>query len=254
MPKSFSGKTALVTGASSGIGRATALAFGEEGAKTIVSDIDEAGGAETVEMINDFGGESTFLKADVTKPAEVESMIGQTINIYGRLDYAFNNAGMEKELTDPSTRYEESTFQSVIDTNLKSVWLCMKYEIDQMLLQGTGAIVNSSSIAGLNGIPEQPIYVASKHAVAGLTKANAIAYANRGIRINAVCPGLIATPLMDRIWTSNPDWKAEANDFQPLGRPGQPEEIAEAVIWLCSDKASFVVGHMLTIDGGFTAG
>ncbi|HIC49578.1 MAG TPA: SDR family oxidoreductase [Dehalococcoidia bacterium] len=254
MTKNFKGKTALVTGASSGIGRATALAFAKEGANTIISDIDEAGGAETVRMIHDFGGESKFVKADVTKPDEVESLILKTTEIYGQLDCAFNNAGLEKELTNPSTRFEETTFQSIIDTNLKSVWLCMKYEIDQMLIQGSGAIVNSSSIAGLNGIPQQPIYVASKHAVAGLTKANAIAYANKGIRINAVCPGLIATPLMDRIWTSNPDWKEEANSFQPLGRPGQPEEIAEAVIWLCSDKASFVVGHMMTIDGGFTAG
>ena len=254
MVKSLDGKTALVTGASYGLGMSTAFAFAKEGAKTIVSDIDEDGGAETVGMIREIGGECAFVKADVTKPDEVEALIHQTIDMYGSLDCAFNNAGLEKELTDPTRRFEESTFQSIIDTNLKSVWLCMKYEIDQMLIQGSGTIVNSSSIAGLNGIPQQPIYVASKHAVAGLTKANAIAYAKQGIRINAVCPGLIATPLMDRIWTSNPEWKAEANNFQPIGRPGQPEEIADAVIWLCSDKASFVVGHMLTIDGGFTAG
>lgn len=253
MTKHFTGKTALVTGSSSGIGRATALAFAREGAKTVVSDIDLTGGAETVKMIHDFGGECTFIEADVTKSTEVESLIQKTVDIYGQLDCAFNNAGLEKELTNPATRYEETTFQSVIDANLKSVWICMKYELNQMLSQGSGTIVNSSSIAGLIGIPDQPIYVASKHAVAGLTKANAIAYANQGIRINAVCPGLIATPLLDRILASNPEWKDEADSFQPIGRPGQPEEIAEAVIWLCSDKASFVVGHMMTVDGGFTA-
>ena len=253
MTKHFTGKTALVTGSSSGIGRATALAFAREGAKTVVSDIDLAGGAETVKMIHDFGGESTFIEADVTKSTEVESLIQKTVDIYGQLDCAFNNAGLEKELTNPAMRYEETTYQSVIDTNLKSVWICMKYELNQMLSQGSGTIVNSSSIAGLIGIPDQPIYVASKHAVAGLTKANAIAYANQGIRINAVCPGLIATPLLDRILASNPEWKDEADSFQPIGSPGQPEEIAEAVIWLCSDKASFVVGHMMTVDGGFTA-
>ena len=147
-------------------------------------------------------------------------------------------------------RYAEETFQSVIDTNLKGVWLCMKYEIRQMLEQGFGAIVNTSSVAGLVGIPRQPIYVASKHGVSGMTKSAAVEYADRGIRINAVCPGLINTPLLDRIYASNPDMKAEADSWQPIGRPGQPEEIAEAVIWLCSDKASFVVGHMMTIDGG----
>ncbi len=247
------GKVALVTGGASGIGRATALAFAREGAKAVVSDVDVEGGNETVRMIKNSGGDATFVKADVSISDEVEALVHKTVETYGQLDCAFNNAGLEREFTNPDERYTEDTFQSVIDTNLKSVWLCMKYEIPQMLEQGFGAIVNTSSIAGLVGVPRQPIYVASKHAVSGLTKSSAVEYADRGIRINAVCPGLIDTPLMDRIYASNPDLKAEANGWQPIGRTGQPEEIAEAVIWLCSDKASFVVGHMMTVDGGLVA-
>ena len=246
----FAGKVALVTGGASGIGRATALAFAREGAKTVVSDIDADGGHETVHMIEDSGGEATFVPADVTMSHEVEALVDRAVGAYGRLDCAFNNAGLERELTNPGGRFDEETFQSVIDANLKGVWLCMKHEIVQMVEQGSGAIVNTSSVAGLVGIPDQPIYVASKHAVSGLTKSAAVEYAGRGIRINAVCPGLVNTPLMERIYASNPDLKSEADSWQPIGRIAQPEEIAEAVIWLCSDKASFVVGHMLTIDGG----
>ena len=250
MEKWFAGKVALVTGGASGIGRATALAFAREGARTVISDVDADGGEETVRTIKDSGGEATFVKADVTSSDEVEALVHQTVEAYGRLDCAFNNAGLEREFTNPDDRHAEETFHSVIDTNLKGVWLCMKYEISQMLEQGSGAIVNTSSIAGLVGLAGQPIYVASKHAVSGLTKSIAVEYADRGIRINAVCPGLVDTPLMDRIYASNPELKAEADSWQPIGRIAQPEEIAEAVIWLCSDRASFVVGHMLTIDGG----
>ena len=253
MPKWFVGKVALVTGGASGIGRATALAFAREGAKTVASDVDVEGGDETVCMIKNSGGEATFVKADVSLSDEVEVLVHKTVETYGQLDCAFNNAGLEREYSNPDERYAEETFQSVIDTNLKGVWLCMKYEIPQMLEQGFGAIVNTSSVAGLVGVPHQPIYVASKHGVSGMTKSAAVEYADRGIRINAVCPGLINTPLLDRIHASNPDMKAEADSWQPIGRPGQPEEIAEAVIWLCSDKASFVVGHMMTIDGGLVA-
>ena len=250
MTKWFEGKVALVTGGASGIGRATALAFAREGAKVIVSDVDVDGGDETVRMIKNSGGEATFVKADVSISDEVEALVRQAVETYGQLDCAFNNAGLEREFTNPDERHAEETFQSVIDINLKGVWLCMKYEIVQMLEQGSGAIVNTSSIAGLVGISGQPIYVASKHAVSGLTKSVAVEYADRGIRINAVCPGLVDTPLMERIYASNPELKAEADSWQPIGRTAQPEEIAEAVIWLCSDKASFVVGHMMTIDGG----
>ncbi|AWT60152.1 MAG: 2,5-dichloro-2,5-cyclohexadiene-1,4-diol dehydrogenase [Candidatus Moanabacter tarae] len=250
MKEWFAGNVALVTGSASGIGRATALAFAREGAKTVVSDMYEKGAGETVNMIEDFGGEATFVRADVTVSDEVKVLIRKTIETYGRLDFAFNNAGIEREISNPDQRHAEETFQTLIDTNLKGAWLCMKYQIPQMLEQGSGAIVNSSSVAGLVGIPDQPIYVASKHGVAGLTKSAAVEYAGRGIRINAVCPGLVNTPLMDRIYASNPDLKAEADSWQPIGRVGKPEEIAEAVIWLCSDKASFVIGHMMTVDGG----
>ena len=250
MEKWFEGKVALVTGGASGIGRATALAFAREGARTVISDVDVDGGQETVRMIEDTGGEATFVKADVTSANEVEGLVDRAVQTYGQLDCAFNNAGLEREMTNPAERHSEETFQSVIDANLRGVWLCMKHEIGQMLEQGSGAIVNTSSVAGLVGIPNQPIYVASKHAVSGLTKSVAVEYAYRGIRINAVCPGLVDTPLMDRIYASNPELKAQADSWQPIGRTARPEEIAEAVIWLCSDKASFVVGHMMTIDGG----
>ncbi len=250
MKEWFVGKVALVTGSASGIGRATAVAFAREGAKTVVSDVDVEGGDETVRMIKNSGGEATFLRADVSLSNEVEALVHETVETYGRLDCAFNNAGIEREITNPDERHAEETFQSLIDTNLKGAWLCMKYEIPQMLEQGFGAIVNTSSVAGLVGIPDQPIYVASKHGVSGMTKSAAVEYADRGIRINAVCPGLVNTPLMDRIHASNPDLKAESDSWQPIGRAGEPEEIAEAVIWLCSEKASFVVGHMMTVDGG----
>ena len=250
MTRWFLGKVALVTGGASGIGRATALAFAREGAKTVVSDVDVDGGDETVRMIKDSGREAAFVKADVSISDEVEVLVHKVVETYGQLDYAFNNAGLERELTDPGERYAEETFQSVIDTNIKGVWLCMRHEIAQMLKQGFGAIVNTSSVAGLVGIPHQPIYVASKHAVSGMTKSAAVEYAAKGIRINAVCPGLVDTPLMERIYASNPELKAQADSWQPIGRTARPEEIAEAVIWLCSDRASFVVGHMMTIDGG----
>ena len=246
----FVGKVALVTGGASGIGRATALAFAREGAKTVVSDVDVEGGDETVRMIHEFGGDAIFVKADVSLSDDVEALVNRTVETHGQLDCAFNNAGREIELSNPDERYAEETFQTVIETNLKGVWLCMKYEIPQMLKQGGGAIVNSSSVAGLVGIPKQPIYVASKHGVSGMTKSTAVEYAHKGIRINAVCPGLIDTPLMERIYASNSGLREEADSWQPIGRPGKPEEIAEAVIWLCSDKASFVVGHMMTVDGG----
>ena len=253
MAELLTGKVALVTGSASGIGRATALAFAREGARTVVSDVDVAGGGETVGMIDSAGGEAIFVRADVTAEEEVAALLQATVAAYGQIDCAFNNAGLEREYTRPDERFTEETFQSTVDTNLRGVWLCMKYEIEQMLEQGFGAIVNSSSIAGLVGIPRQPIYVASKHAVAGMTRSAAVEYADRGIRINAVAPGLVDTPLMERIYASNPDMREEADSWQPIGRPGKPEEIAEAVVWLCSDRASYVVGHIMAVDGGFVA-
>lgn len=253
MAELLTGKVALVTGSASGIGRATALAFAREGARTVVSDVDVAGGGETVGMIESASGEAIFVRADVTAEEEVAALLQATVAAYGQIDCAFNNAGLEREYTRPGERFTEETFQSTVDTNLKGVWLCMKYEIEQMLEQGFGAIVNSSSIAGLVGIPRQPIYVASKHAVAGMTRSAAVEYADRGIRINAVAPGLVDTPLMERIYASNPEMREEADSWQPIGRPAKPEEIAEAVVWLCSDRASYVVGHIMAVDGGFVA-
>lgn len=253
MAELLTGKVALVTGSASGIGRATALAFAREGARTVVSDVDVAGGGETVGMIESASGEAIFVRADVTAEEEVAALLQATVAAYGQIDCAFNNAGLEREYTRPGERFTEETFQSTVDTNLRGVWLCMKYEIEQMLEQGFGAIVNSSSIAGLVGIPRQPIYVASKHAVAGMTRSAAVEYADRGIRINAVAPGLVDTPLMERIYASNPEMREEADSWQPIGRPAKPEEIAEAVVWLCSDRASYVVGHIMAVDGGFVA-
>lgn len=253
MSELLTGKVALVTGSASGIGRAAALTCAREGARTVVSDIDDEGGGETVAMIERAGGEAAFVKADVTDEKEVAALIQASVSAFGRLDCAFNNAGLEREYTHPPERFSEETFQATIDTNVRGVWLCMKYEIEQMTEQRSGAIVNSASIAGLVGIPRQPIYVASKHAVAGMTKSAAVEFADRGVRINAVAPGLVDTPLMERIYASNPDLHAEANDWQPIGRPGKPEEIAEAVAWLLSDRASYVLGHIMAVDGGFVA-
>ena len=249
----FDGKVALVTGGGSGIGRATALAFAREQAKVVVSDVHVGRGKETARIIEDSGGQAVFVKADVSVETEVEAIVGQAVETYGRLDCAHNNAGVEREYTDPDMRYSEETWSRTIDTNLKGIWLCLKYELPEMQKQGGGAIVNTSSVAGLVGVSEQPIYVASKHGVVGITKSVALEYADKGIRVNAVCPGLIRTRLMDQIHQAHPELEAEQDQWQPIGRIGTPEEVAEAVIWLCSEKASFVVGHMLVVDGGLTA-
>ena len=249
----FDGKVALVTGAASGIGRATALAFAREKARVVVSDVHVDHGEETARMIGDSGGQAVFVKTDVSLETEVEALVARAVETWGRLDCAHNNAGVEREYTDPDMRYSEETWSRTIDTNLKGVWLCMKYELREMQKQGDGAIVNTSSVAGLVGVPEQPIYVASKHGVAGITKAVALEYADKGIRVNAVCPGLVRTRLMEQIHQAHPELESEQDQWQPIGRVGTPEEIAEAVIWLCSDKASFVVGHTMVVDGGMTA-
>lgn len=253
------GKVVLVTGGSSGIGRASALAFAREGAKVVVNaNMNIEGGEETVRLIKETGGEAIFVKADASKVAEVDTMIQKTVKAYGRLDCAFNNAGV---VDVPSTSafiptktadYTEKEWDYVISVNLKGVWLCMKYEIIQMLKQGGGAIVNNSSFLGLLGIPGGPAYVASKHGVIGLTKSAALEYAQEGIRVNAVCPGWISTPITDRT-LNDPEVKAMIIGMEPIGRMGKPEEVAEAVVWLCSDAASFVTGHSMVVDGGLVA-
>jgi NAD(P)-dependent dehydrogenase (short-subunit alcohol dehydrogenase family) len=246
------GKIALVTGAGSGIGRATALVFAREGAKVVIADVVADGGEETVRLIKAAGGEAVFVKADMAKAAEVEAMVQKAVATYGRLDCAHNNAGIEGA-TGRTADYREEDWNRVISINLTGVWLCMKYEISQMLKQGGGAIVNTASDAGLLGVPQMPAYVASKHGVVGLTKTAALEYAKSGIRVNAVCPGVIKTPMVERITGQRAGRAERMAAVEPVGRMGKPEEIAEAVVWLCSDAASFVTGLPMAVDGGIAA-
>ncbi len=252
MTKRLDGKVALVTGAGSGIGRSTALLFASDGAKVVAADVVVDGGEETVNMIKGAGGQAIFVKTDVTQADEVEAMVRKTVEDYGRLDYAFNNAGIEGEPVS-LTRCSEESWDRVLSVNLKGVWLCMKHEIRQMLKQGGGAIVNTSSVAGLVGFGGNPAYVAAKHGVVGLTKSAALQYAQRGIRVNAVCPGVIATPMNKRLLDEHPELETMLTGMEPVGRMGTPEEVARAVVWLCSDEASFVTGQPLAVDGGLVA-
>jgi NAD(P)-dependent dehydrogenase (short-subunit alcohol dehydrogenase family) len=254
MSGQLNGKVALVTGGASGIGRATALAFAREGAKLIIADMNEEGGQQTVHMIAEHGGEATFVQVDVSRATEVAAMISRTVQTYGRLDCAHNNAGIGSRPRVLLHELSEESWDRVISINLKGVWLCMKYEIIQMCTQGGGAIVNTASIMGLVGSwSRSGAYNASKHGVVGLTKTAALEYAKSGIRVNAVCPGYIRTPLIEEALTSNPEMEAQIVARHPVGRMGRPEEIAEAVVWLCSDAASFVTGHTMTVDGGYVA-
>jgi NAD(P)-dependent dehydrogenase (short-subunit alcohol dehydrogenase family) len=246
-------KVALITGGGSGIGKASALAFFREGAKVIVADVNRKGGEETAAKIREAGGEALFIEADVSNAGEVENLIRKAVETYGRIDWAHNNAGI-MGLLAPTAEYTEEAWDQVIRVNLKGIWLCVKYEILQMLGQGGGAIVNTSSTLGLGGTKSMPAYVASKHGVAGLTRAAAMEYAQWGIRVNAVCPGFIRTPMVDLLIKEDPQIEPQLTARYPLGRIGNPEEVAEAVVWLCSDAASFVTGHTLVIDGGRTAG
>ena len=246
------GKVALVTGAASGIGRATALAMAREGANIVVADVVVEAGEETARLIREGGGEGRFIRADVSREAEVEALIGAAVDAYGRLDCAHNNAGVEGVIARTAD-FTEELWDQVIDVNLKGVWLCMKHEIRQMLAQGGGAIVNTASAAGLVGGPTAP-YSASKHGVVGLTKSAAIEYARLGIRVNAVCPGVIRTPMLQRAFRmSEQELEARMTTIEPIGRLGSPEEVAEAVVWLCSDAASFVTGVAMPVDGGLVA-
>lgn len=248
----FNGKVALVTGGGSGIGRATALAFAQEGAKVVVADIAPDSGQETVRMIKATGGEAIFVQADVSKAIEVEAMVTKAVETYGRLDYAHNNAGIDGEFVTLVGCSEEN-WDHVMGVNLKSVWLGMKYEIPQIRKQGGGAIVNTASVASLVAFRTMGAYVASKHGVVGLTKTAALECSRIGIRVNAVCPGAIRTPMIDAFIGGDPEREASMNALQPMGRMGTPEEVANAVIWLCSDAASFVTGACLVVDGGITA-
>ena len=246
------GKTAIVTGGGSGIGRATSLAFASEGAKVVIDDINIQGGEETVQLVKSAGGEAVFVKADVSKAAEAEAMVQKAVDTYGRLDCAYNNAGVGEPLKRVH-KTSEDNWDRVMATNLKGVYLCMKYEIPHMLKQGKGAIVNTASLAGLKGLSGQAAYVASKHGVVGLTKSAAIEYATLGIRINCICPGVINTPLIAPNMKDRPHVEKGYIDMEPIGRLGKPEEIASAVLWLCSDEASFAIGSIFSVDGGVVA-
>ena len=252
MAGQLDGKVALVTGGGSGIGRATCLAMAREGAQVMVADIVVEGGQETVSLVKNAGGEATFIRADVSQASEVEAMVKQTTETYGRLDCAFNNAGIEGPVCS-TVEYTEEDFDRVVAIDLTGVWLCMKYEIPAMLQHGGGAIVNTASVAGLVGFQGISAYVASKHGVNGLTKTAALEYAKAGIRVNAVCPGVIETPMVKRAFEKSPGMEEGVAAVEPVGRLGQPQEVAEAVVWLCSDAASFVTGLPMAVDGGLVA-
>ena len=253
MTAELEGKVAVVTGGTSGIGRDTAVLFAKSGAKVIVAGRREREGNETIELIRAAGGNGVFVKADVSKTAEVDALVQKAVEKFGRLDFAFNNAGIEGVWV-PIAKQTEEDWDRTIGINLKGVWLCLKYEIRQMLKQGGGgAIVNMSSVTGLVGAGGAAAYSASKHGVIGLTKSAALETAKNGIRINAVCPAVIETPMGKRLFSAPAVHKSVLNSH-PIGRFGRPQEIAEAVVWMCSDRASFMTGQCLVLDGGFLAG
>ncbi|MGE0763736.1 MAG: SDR family oxidoreductase [Bdellovibrionales bacterium] len=248
----FKNKVALVTGASSGIGRQTALGFAAHGAKVVVSDINLDLGQQTAQMIKEAGGIAHFHQCDVTQDEQVKSLIQQTITQYGQLNLVCNDAGIEGQqaLTVDCT---VDNWDKVINTNLKGLWLCLKYQIPELLKANGGAIVNVSSIAGLIGFPGLPAYVASKHGVVGLTKTAALEYAQKNIRVNAVCPGPIMTPMLQRLMTSSPNFKEQIVAGVPEHRIGTPDEVASTILFLCSQEAAYITGQCLAIDGGWVA-
>lgn len=245
-------KVVLITGAASGIGRATALGFARESAKVVVSDINRSGGEETVAEIKDAGGEAHFVQADVSKADEVKEMVRRTVVLYGRLDCAVNNAGYAL-IGRLLHEYDEAEWDNLLSVTLKGVWLGMKYEVIQMLQQGAGVIVNTASAAGIEGQIGAALYSAAKHGVIGLTKTAALEYGTQGVRVNAICPGLILTPATEPLMAI-PEVLSSFEGAHALGRLGKPEEVAAAVMWLCSEGASFVTGHAMFVDGGVLAG
>jgi NAD(P)-dependent dehydrogenase (short-subunit alcohol dehydrogenase family) len=252
------GKTALVTGAASGIGRAAALRLAEAGARVVVSDIDADGGLEAVNLIRDGGGEAAFVRCDVTQASQVANLIDEAMRLFGRLDCAVNNAGIGGEMS-PLHEKTEDEWQRVMDVNVRGVWLCMKYEIPAMLANGGGgatggSIVNVASVAGLVGFRGGALYSASKHAVIGLTRTAALELARRSVRVNAVCPSFVETPLVSQLMSLSEQMARQVVTANPMRRLGHPDEVADAVVWLCSDASSFVTGQAIALDGGLTAG
>ena len=248
----FTGKVAFVTGGGSGIGRATALAFARAGASVAVADVSEKGNKETARLIEKESGQALAVKCDVSRSDDVQTVLNNIIGAFGRLDFAFNNAGIEPKNPAPTADYDEEEWNRIIDIDLRGVFLCMKHEIPLILKQGGGAIVNTSSGAGIIGIKGSPAYTAAKHGVIGLTRAAALDYAPQNLRINAVCPGYIATPMMDRFTGGTPEGRGKVISEEPIGRMGRPEEIAATVVWMCSEAAAFMIGHALVVDGGQT--
>jgi NAD(P)-dependent dehydrogenase (short-subunit alcohol dehydrogenase family) len=246
-------KVVLITGASAGIGRAAAVACGNEGARLVVSARRQIEGEETAELVRATGAPALFVQADVSRDDDVRRLVEAAVERFGGLDCAFNNAGAEQD-PEPLTEQAEATYHRIMDTNVKGVWLSMKYEIPQMLKRGAGAIVNTSSVAGIVGFAGAPIYAASKHAVVGLTRSVALEYAAHGIRVNAINPGAVETDMYRRFTGDKPEMQARMLALHPIGRIARPEEIADAVVYLFSGKASFVTGHTLVLDGGFSAG
>jgi NAD(P)-dependent dehydrogenase (short-subunit alcohol dehydrogenase family) len=253
MPGQLQDKVALVTGGSTGIGRATALAMAREGARVVIANRSVAGGEDTVRLITEAGGQATFIQTDVSQATEVQHLISRTVAIYGRLDCAFNNAGYEG-MRLPTAEVPEEDWERALRINLTGVWLCMKYAIRQMLNQGRGVIVNMSSVVGHTGRPGiSPALVACHHGILGLTRQAALEYARHGIRVNAVCPTVTRTERFQRVHGGNPEVEARMAAHNPSGRIGEPEDAAAAVVWLCSEAAAFVVGHTLVVDGGVLA-
>ena len=253
MKNDLQGKVAIITGGTSGIGRDTAVLFAEAGAKVVVAGRREAEGNETVDLIRKAGGVGLFVKTDVSKGRDIEALVRRSVEKFGRVDTAFNNAGIEGNWR-PIVDQSEEEWDHVININLKGVWLCVKHEIQQMIKQGGGGtIVNMSSVAGLMGAPAAAPYCASKHGVIGLTRTAALEYAKQKIRVNAVCPAVIETPMEQRLF-GEPEAHKYALSMHPIGRLGTPREIAEAVLWLCSEKSSFMTGHYIVLDGGFLVG
>ena len=252
MAQQFSGQVALVTGGASGLGRVTALALAREGAKVVVADVAAIEGEATVQSIISAGGQAIFVKADVTKSIEVEAMVQETVNAFGRLDFALNNAGVDG-VRARTAAYPEEVWHQVIDLNLTGVFLCLKFELPVMVKQGRGVIVNMSSVAGVTGFPGHAAYTASKHGVIGLTKTAALDYAKAGIRVNAICPAYTRTPMLTRMLEQYSDLEAKLVSRVPLRRLGTAEEIAQAAIYLFSEAGAFITGHSLLLDGGIMA-